>query len=107
MCSSDLNPGAPEKLVRLLMRANALIAGDPAAAARHSSGPLGGGGLIDTDTLARAFQSKTIGFATDPAVIEEPTRRMLAYQAEIGDFAEPPPMGGLFDKAPFAAASRR
>ena len=32
---------------------------------------------------------------------------MLAYQAEIGDFAEPPPMGGLFDKAPFAAASRR
>ena len=32
---------------------------------------------------------------------------MPLVRYDIGDFAEPPPMGGLFDKAPFAAASRR
>ena len=98
------HPEAVDKLVALTIRASALIASDPLKAANWSQSALGGG-LVDAATLARALGSKAVSFVADPAAIEEPTRRMLAYQVELGDFEKAPPMDGLFDKAPFLRVS--
>jgi NitT/TauT family transport system substrate-binding protein len=46
-----------------------------------------------------------VSFVADPAAIEEPTRRMLAYQVELGDFDKAPSTEGLFDKTPYLRVS--
>lgn len=94
------HPEAVDKLVALTIRASATIASDPLKAAGWSQNALGGG-LVEAATLARSLGSKAVTFVTDPAAIEEPTRRMLAWQVELGDFDKAPPMDGLFDKAPY------
>ena len=56
-----------------------------------------GGGLIEPAVMARAMTSKAIKFVADPRMIVEPTKRMLAYQATLGDFPQAPATDGLFD----------
>ncbi len=94
-------PEAVDALVAGVVRANALIASRPEEAAALVQ-PAFGGGLVDRAILARALSSKMVTFIADPRLIEEPTRRMLAYQAEIGDFDKAPSMDGLFDTSVFA-----
>lgn len=101
---SNAHPGATDKLVSLILRANKLIADEPLKAAELSQSALGGG-LVDAATLVRAFGSKAVSFVADPAAIEEPTRRMLAYQVELGDFDKAPSTEGLFDKTPYLRVS--
>ena len=99
-------PNAVEKLISLMIRANELIRQRPLDAAGYSSAVLGGG-LIDQATLARALVSKAVSFVSDPRAIEEPTKRMLAYQVELGDFAIAPTIDGLFDTGPYLRAMGR
>ena len=82
-------------LAGLVIRATELLRTDPAAAAPHVQAVLGGG-LIDVETIEKALRSSAIGFVSDPHAILEPTRAMLAYEAEIGDFPSAPPIEGLF-----------
>ena len=98
------HPEALDAMVKLLIRANGLIASEPLKAAELSQQALGGG-LVDAATLARALGSKAVTFAVDPATIEAPTRRMLEYQVDLGDFDKAPATDGLFDKAPYLRVS--
>ena len=83
-------------LVRLHARATMLILEKPEEAAPHVAAVLGGG-LVEPAVMARAMRSKAIAFVADPRAIVEPTKRMLAYQASLGDFPQAPPTDGLFD----------
>ncbi len=97
---SSGHPEAVDALVRLVDRASAFIVNNPDAAADFVQ-PVLGGGLVEKAVIARALSSSAVSFVTDPRVIEEPTRRMLAYQVEIGDFAMAPPTNGLIDPSVF------
>ncbi len=90
------HPGVSDILVKLTRRATDFIAQKPDVAASYVQ-TIFGGGLVDPAILARALTSKAISFAPDPHAIEEPTRRMLAYQVQLGDFAQAPSTLGLFD----------
>ncbi len=100
------HPEAVDRLAGLVTRANERIVQNPQDAAKYSTAQLGGG-LIDAATLARAFTSKAVKFVSDPAAIEEPTKRLLDYQAEIGDFDKAPAINGLFDAGPYMRAVRK
>ena len=93
-------------IVRLAARARALILADPAAAAPFIQAVLAGG-LVDVAVFARALRSKAITFVIDPRTIVEATRDSLAFEVEIGDFAAPPSVEGLFDFALYDAAMAR
>ena len=99
-------PAAVDQFTALVVRANRSIEQSPQEAAAYSSAILGGG-LIDSPTLARAFTSGQVKFVSNPAAIEEPTRRLLDYQAEIGDFDKAPPIDGLFDAGPYQRAAAK
>jgi NitT/TauT family transport system substrate-binding protein len=43
------------------------------------------------------LKSPAVDFIFDIRQIEAPTKALLAYQVEIGDFATAPPTEGLFD----------
>lgn len=98
------HPEAVDKLVGLVERGRRLIRERPLEAAGYLSSVLGGG-LVEPEPLARALASPAVRFVTDPAAIEEPSRRLFAYQAELGDFDNPPSIEGLFDKAPWLRLS--
>jgi NitT/TauT family transport system substrate-binding protein len=89
-------PKALETIVRLVIRATALIKSHPEQAAPYVTAALGAG-LIDNATMLRALKSPAAGFITDPSAIIAPTRAMLAYEVELGDFAKAPSIDGLFD----------
>jgi ABC-type nitrate/sulfonate/bicarbonate transport system substrate-binding protein len=80
----------------MMRRAHDLILAHPDEAAGLIQ-PVLGGGLVDTSVLAQALASQAVAFVTDPRRIEAPTQRMLAYQVELGDFAQAPSTEGLFD----------
>lgn len=94
------HPQAVDRLVALVGRATDFVAARSGDAAGYVQ-PVLGGGLVDRSLIARALASKALTFVTDPRAIEEPTRRMLAYQAEIGDFEKVPSMEGLIDASVF------
>ncbi len=94
-------PEAVDRLVALNARANAFIAANTDQAADFVQ-PALGGGLVDKATFARALVSKAVRFVADPAAIVEPARRMLDYEATIGDFDKPPPVDGLIDASVYA-----
>ncbi|WP_170149569.1 ABC transporter substrate-binding protein [Rhodoplanes roseus] len=102
---AEANAGATESLIRLLVRATALISATPDAAAPHVAASLGGG-LVDTSVFARALASPAVRFGSDPRAIVAPTERLLAYQVELGDFTTAPPTAGLFDLAAYDRATR-
>jgi NitT/TauT family transport system substrate-binding protein len=91
-------PANVDKLVGLVKRATALIANEPDKAAPFVQAVLGAG-LVEVDIIAKALKSPAVSFNADPHVIVEPTRAMLAYEVEIGDFATAPPVEGLFELA--------
>ena len=82
--------------VRLVARATRFIQEHPSDAAPYVAAVLGGG-LIDPATMTRSMGSKAVAFMADPRTIIEPTKALLAYQATLGDFAQAPPIDGLFD----------
>ncbi len=90
------SPEALEKMVGLFARATDLIRKNPAEAAKHVEAVLGGG-LVDAATMEAALKSPAVDFIFDIRQIEAPTKALLAYQVEIGDFPTAPPTEGLFD----------
>jgi NitT/TauT family transport system substrate-binding protein len=90
------SPDALEKMVGLFARATELIRKNPAEAAKHVEAVLGGG-LVDAATMEAALKSPAVDFIFDIRQIEAPTKALLAYQVEIGDFQTAPPTDGLFD----------
>ena len=90
------SPEALEKAVGLFARATDLIRKNPAEAAKYVEAVLGGG-LVDAPTMEKALKSPAVDFIFDISQIEAPTKALLAYQVEIGDFPTAPPTDGLFD----------
>lgn len=100
------HPKALETIVRLVIRATDLIKTRPEQAAPYVNQVLGAG-LVDDATMLRALKSPAVGFLTNPSAIIAPTRAMLAYEVEIGDFAKAPRIDGLFDARWWNKASAR
>ncbi len=90
------SPEALEKMVGLFARATDLIRNNPAEAAKHVEAVIGGG-LTHKATMEAALKSSAVEFIFDIRQIEAPTKTLLAYQVEIGDFPKAPPTEGLFD----------
>jgi NitT/TauT family transport system substrate-binding protein len=93
-------------LVDLVIRATDLIKTKPVEAAPFVAAVLGGG-LVEPAIMARAMTSPAVAYLADPHAIVATTQSMLAYQAEIGDFAKAPPVDGLFDFSFYDAAAKR
>ncbi|QCK87659.1 ABC transporter substrate-binding protein [Phreatobacter aquaticus] len=87
---------AAERFVGLFVKATETVKAQPAVAASHVQAILGGG-LISVDTIARALASPAISYVTAPAAIRPATEKLLAYQVELGDFAQAPATAGLFN----------
>jgi NitT/TauT family transport system substrate-binding protein len=97
-------PKAVVDLVRLAIRARELILADPAKAAPYVQAVLSGG-LVDAAVFEAALRSPAVSFESDPRVIVDATRASLAFEVEIGDFAEAPSIEGLFEPRYFLEAS--
>ncbi|MDB5640788.1 MAG: transporter substrate-binding protein, partial [Hyphomicrobiales bacterium] len=89
-------PQALGKMVELCARATDLIRARPEEAAGYVEAVLGGG-LVDAATMQKALKSPAVDFIFDIHEIEAPTKALLAYQVELGDFQTAPPTEGLFD----------
>ncbi|MEA2832651.1 MAG: sulfonate transport system substrate-binding protein [Methylobacteriaceae bacterium] len=94
---------AVETMLGLVIRATELIQRDPKEAAPYVAEVLGGG-LVPAEVMAAALASPAVAFLTDPRAIAGPTRALLDYQVEIGDFAAAPKTEGLFETKYFDAA---
>lgn len=94
---------AATKIVQLAARARKLILSDPVAAAPYVQSALSGG-LVGVGVYAQALRSKAVTFVTDPRTIVEATRDSLAFEVEIGDFAQAPSIEGLFDNRAYDKA---
>ena len=90
------SPEALEKMVGLFARATDLIRKDPAEAAKHVEAVIGDGHMHKA-AMEAALKSLAVEFLFDIRQIEAPTKALLAYQVEIGDFPKAPPTEGLFD----------
>ena len=97
-------PKAVVDLVRLAIRARELILADPAKATPYVQTVLSGG-LVEASVFEAALRSPAVSFEVDPRVIVDATRAGLAFEVEIGDFAEAPPIEGLFEPRYFLEAS--
>ena len=97
------HPDALAAIVRLAIRATDLIKSHPQEAASYVQTALGAG-LVDAATMVKALTSPAVGFVTNPRDIVGPTRDLLAYQVELGDFATAPSTDGLFDTTFFDRA---
>jgi sulfonate transport system substrate-binding protein len=97
---------AVQTIVGLVIRATELIQRDPKAAGVYVAEVVGGG-LVPADVMAAALASPAVAYVTDPRAIEAPTRALLEYQVEIGDFAAAPKAEGLFETKYFDAAKFR
>jgi NitT/TauT family transport system substrate-binding protein len=97
---------AVETMLGLVIRATELIQRDPKAAAPYVAEVLGGG-LVPAEVMAAALASPAVAYVTDPRAIEGPTRALLDYQVEIGDFAAAPKTEGLFRTEYWDRASRK
>jgi len=93
---------AAEALVGLHVRATKLIMADPARAARDTLKILGAG-LIEEETLVRAFRSPAMHVIADPHAIAAATEKLGAYQVQIGSLARNVPVAELFDNSLYDA----
>ena len=98
-------PDAVERFVGLFHRATEQVRNDPATVAPLVLAVLGGG-LVAESTIIRALTSPAVSFVNDPASIRKATEELLAYQLELGDFAQAPTVDGLFDQALYERAVR-
>lgn len=83
-------------LLKLHARATRMVVEKPSEAAPYVAKVLGGG-LVEPALMVRAMTSKATSFVADPHLIVEPTKRLLAYEATLGDFPQAPSTDGLFD----------
>jgi NitT/TauT family transport system substrate-binding protein len=97
---------AVETMLGLVLRATDFIQRDPKAASPYVAEVLGGG-LVPAEVMAAALASPAVAFLTDPRAIAGPTRALLDYQVEIGDFAVAPKTEGLFETKYFDAAKAK
>ncbi len=77
------NRDAVARLVRLQVKAVALIQADSQRAAKDAYEFIGKG-LLELSTLERAMVSPSSKFVADPHAIVEATRKMQAFQGELG-----------------------
>jgi len=94
---------AVQALVGLHIRATALILGDPARAAT-SVGAVIGRGLVEPDLLLRALTSPAMSPVADPHAILDATRKLEAFQADLGGLAKRVDVDALFDTSFYDAA---
>lgn len=83
-------------LVRVFVRATALLREQPDAALPHVAAVLGRG-IVPEPVIRRALSSPASTFVADPRLIIEPIKGLLAYQVTLGATREVPPIDGLFD----------
>jgi NitT/TauT family transport system substrate-binding protein len=92
---ADKNPKAVESLVRVVIRATALLKDDPKRAAPHV-GAAFGRGLVPEAILLEAIRSPQTQFTSDPRRIIESTAKLQDYQVKLGALAKAAPLDGLF-----------
>jgi len=92
---ADKNPQAVESLVRVIVRATALLKDNPERAAPHV-GAVFGKGLVPDDVLLAALKSPLTQFTSDPRRIVESTMRLQDYQVKLGTLDKAMPVDGLF-----------
>jgi len=92
---ADKNPKAVESLVRVVVRATALLKEDPKRAAPHV-GAAFGRGLVPEAILLEAIKSPQTQFTSDPRRIVESTAKLQDYQVKLGALARTAPLDGLF-----------
>jgi len=92
---ADKNPKAVDSLVRVVVRATALLKEDPKRAAPHV-GAAFGKGLVPESVLLEAIQSPQTQFTSDPRRIVESTAKLQDYQVKLGALAKAEPLDGLF-----------
>jgi NitT/TauT family transport system substrate-binding protein len=95
------NPDAVSALVRLHLRAAALIAFDQGVAARHCTKYLWGG-LSEKD-VAPALRGPSAPTLADPRMIHDAAEIMQAFQVEIGAQMAPVPFDAMIDPSFFLA----
>jgi NitT/TauT family transport system substrate-binding protein len=92
---ADKNPKAVESLVRVVIRATALLKDDPKRAAPHV-GAAFGRGLVPEAILLEAIRSPQTQFTSDPRRIIDSTAKLQDYQVKLGALAKAAPLDGLF-----------
>jgi NitT/TauT family transport system substrate-binding protein len=92
---ADRNPTAVDSLVRVIVRATALLKDDPKRAVAHV-GAAFGKGLVPDDILLQAIKSPQTQFTSDPRRIVEATARLQDYQVKLGALDKAAPLDGLF-----------
>jgi len=95
------HPEAAAALVRLHLKASALIAADKARAAKDAQDYIGKG-LIELATTQRAMEASK--FVADPHVIVAATERMQEFQREQGTLQASVPLAEVFDFSYYDAA---
>ena len=95
---ADKNPKAVESLVRVIVRATALLKSDPKRAVTHV-GAAFGKGLVPDDVLLEALQSPQTQFTSDPRRIADSTAKLQDYQVKLGVLSKAEPLDGLFAQA--------
>lgn len=97
------DPKVAQALVDMTVRAVDLIKSDPDRVAPHIEVVLGKG-IVDTQTIRAALVSPASRFIADPAAIVDATRKMQAYQVQLGSLDKEYPLEGLFDPSFFRKA---
>jgi NitT/TauT family transport system substrate-binding protein len=92
---ADKNPKAVESLVRVVVKATALLHDDPKQAAPFVSAAFGKG-LVPEDILLEAIKSPQTQFTSDPRRIVDSTAKLQDYQIKLGALDRPIPLDGLF-----------
>lgn len=92
---ADKNSKAVDSLVRVIVRATALLKEDPRRAVVHI-GAAFGKGLVADDVLLDALKSPQTQFTSDPRRIVEATARLQDYQVKLGALDKAAPLDGLF-----------
>jgi NitT/TauT family transport system substrate-binding protein len=92
---ADKNPKAVDSLVRVIVRATALLKEDPKRAAAHV-GAAFGKGLVPEAILLEAIKSPQTQFTSDPRRIVESTAKLQEYQVKLGALDKAAPLDGMF-----------
>lgn len=90
------HPEAVQSLVNANIRGIEFIKASPEKAAPHIGAVLGKG-LISDAVIQKALASPATKLEADPKVIIEPTKKMQAYQMELGTVPQAAPLDDLFD----------
>ena len=90
------HPEAVDKLVQLHVRATKLLNEQPDRSAKYLAEYIGKG-LLPVELLAKSLKSPSTGFVANPHKIKDGTRRLYAYEQEIGVVKQQLDLDQLFD----------